>query len=151
MDKAAAEVAAFESARKAVPSDAIWINNKAADVIAVASLVLQGRMAATPAQTAALYRKAASLQDALVYDEPPPFYYPVRESLGAALLTAGDARAAETAFREDLGQNPRNGRSLFGLWRALDAQGRSADVVWVKTEFDKAWKKAQVALRLEDL
>ncbi|MBL8219789.1 MAG: hypothetical protein JNL62_11195 [Bryobacterales bacterium] len=151
MDKAAAEVAAFESARKAVPADAIWINNKAADVIAVASLVLQGRMAATPAQAAALYRKAAALQDALVYDEPPPFYYPVRESLGAALLTAGDARAAEAAFREDLRQNPRNGRSLFGLWRALDAQGRSADVVWVKTEFDKAWKKAQVALRLEDL
>ena len=150
MDKAAAEVTAFESARKAVPAATIWINNKASDVLAVASLVLQGRMAASPAAAIAHYRQAALQQDALVYDEPPPFYYPIRESLGAALLRSGDAKAAEAVFRDDLNQNPRNGRSLFGLWRSLDAQGRTADVVWVKTEFDKAWKKAQVSLRLED-
>ncbi|MBL8176549.1 MAG: hypothetical protein JNK48_17870, partial [Bryobacterales bacterium] len=150
-DKAAAEAAAFTAMRKAVPPDALWINNKASDVLAVAALVLEGRLAATASQAAEHYRKAAALQDALVYDEPPPFYYPVRESLGAALLAAGDARGAESAFRDDLGQNPRNGRSLFGLWRSLDRQGRTADSVWVKIEFDKAWKKAQVSLRLEEM
>ncbi|MBS1829078.1 MAG: hypothetical protein JST93_27490 [Acidobacteria bacterium] len=150
-DKAQAEMQAFETARKAVPPTAIWINNKAADVIAVAALVLEGRSSKAPAQAAIAYRKAVLLQDNLVYDEPPPFYYPVRESLGAALLAAGDARGAEAAFRDDLTHNPRNPRSLFGLWRALDKQGRTADVIWIKTEFDKAWKKAQVSLRLEDL
>ena len=54
-------------------------------------------------------------------------------------------------FREDLTRNPRNGRSLFGLWKALEAQGKSADAAWVKTQYEEAWKHADVALRLSEL
>jgi hypothetical protein len=51
----------------------------------------------------------------------------VRESLGAALLIAGDAVEAEKVFRKDLEDNPRNGRSLFGLAESLKAQGKAQD------------------------
>jgi hypothetical protein len=41
------------------------------------------------------------------YDEPADWYYPVPESLGAA-LSAGNATEAEQVFREDLMRNRRN-------------------------------------------
>jgi hypothetical protein len=58
--------------------------------------------------------------DALTYDEPPPWYFPIRESLGAALLRNGQAAEAEEVFREDLKRNRCNGRSLFGLMEKLE-------------------------------
>jgi len=61
------------------------------------------------------------LQDGLLYIEPPDWYYPIRESLGAAFLRAGDPKGAERTFRDDLTRNPRNARSLFGLAEALKA------------------------------
>jgi hypothetical protein len=39
---------------------------------------------------------------------PPFWYYPVRQSLGAALLAAGEAERAETAFEESLKKAPNN-------------------------------------------
>lgn len=139
---------AFEAARRAVPAGAIWINNKAADVLDVAAAVLAARLAASDAEAIAHWEKAVALQDQLVYDEPPPWFYPVRESLGAACLRAGDARRAEAAFRADLERNPRNPRSLFGLYRTLEAQQRAFDAQWVKLEFERAWRRAQAPLDL---
>jgi tetratricopeptide (TPR) repeat protein len=138
----------FERRRKAVAPEAIWINNKASDVLQLASHVLAARMGGDDVEQ---YRRAIAIQDGLIYDEPPPWFYPVRESLGAALLRKGDAKGAEMVFREDLDKTPRNGRTLFGLMKALEAQGRKADAQWVRIEFDRAWKKAQVELRMEDL
>ncbi|HYV41758.1 MAG TPA: hypothetical protein VEO02_08225, partial [Thermoanaerobaculia bacterium] len=97
------------------------------------------------------WRKAVALQDGLSYDEPPPWYYPVRESLGSALLRDGQAGEAEKVFREDLAKNPRNGRSLFGLLEALKAQKKTADAVWVDRQFAAAWKDADTKLKIEDL
>jgi hypothetical protein len=85
------------------------------------------------------------------YDEPPVFFYPVRESLGAALLLSGKAEDAERVFREDLVKHPRNPRSLFGLHESLVKQGKDVDAAWVKRAFDEAWKEADTTLTLEDL
>ncbi|HBY62781.1 MAG TPA: hypothetical protein DEH78_23405, partial [Solibacterales bacterium] len=84
----AAEQRLFEQQRAKVPADWIWLNNKAADILAVAAVVLEARLAPA-AQAPDLWRKAVSLEDALVYDEPPAYFYPTRESLGGALLRAG--------------------------------------------------------------
>ena len=65
-------------------------------------------------------------------------------------ILAGNAKQAEAVFRADLERTPRNGRSLFGLWQALQAQQRDVDAMWVKAEFERAWKRAQVNLRVED-
>ena len=54
------------------------------------------------------------MQDALVYEEPPIWYFPVRESLGAQLLAMGRTQEAEAVYREDLRINPGNPRSLYG-------------------------------------
>ena len=90
------------------------------------------------------------IQDGLAYDEPPAWYYPVRESLGAALLLAGDAARAEAVFRDGLGRSPRNGRMLFGLLASLKAQGKTEAAEWVEREFQAAWKGADLELRLQD-
>ncbi len=99
----------------------------------------------------AKWRRAVQIQDGLTYDEPPAWYYPVRESLGAALLLSGDAQAAESAFRDGLRRSPRNGRMLFGLLESLKAQGRTDGAAWVEQEFKTAWKAADVPLRIKDL
>lgn len=96
-------------------------------------------------------REAVTLQDDMDYTEPPDWFYPTRESLGGELLQAGRAAEAEQVFRDDLQRNPRNPRSLFGLMRALKAQGREHDAEWVGQQFEAAWKNADTKLRVEDL
>jgi hypothetical protein len=67
------------------------------------------------------------------------------------LLRSGQPAEAEAVFREDLKRNPRNGRSLFGLIESLKAQNKTTQADWVRREFETAWKRAQVQLRIEDL
>jgi hypothetical protein len=73
----------------------------------------------------------------------------VRETLGAALLASGDASEAERVFRDDLKFNRGNGRSLFGLWKALAAQGRTQAAAKARADFLRAWASADVTLRLD--
>lgn len=148
---AAREQAFFEEACKKVPTGWLWINNKAVDVLAVAASVLEARLAASALNAIPDWKKAVGLQDALVYDEPPAWFYPIRESLGAAHLAAGQRAEAERVFREGLQKTPRNGRMLFGLWQALGAQGKAAAAELVQREFDDAWKRADVALRMGEM
>ena len=102
-------------------------------------------------QAAALLNKAALAEDALNYDEPPDWYLPPRESLGAVLLLDGRAKEAEAAFREELKQHAKNPRALFGLAECLRAQGKSAQEATVRKEFEDGWKHADIRLRVEDL
>ena len=94
-------------------------------------------------------RRAA--RSALAYDEPPAWFYPVRQSLGAALLRGGDQPEAEAVFREALATHPRDGRLLYGLWQSLLAQQRDGEGGLVEAQFKEAWKGATVPLTLEDL
>jgi hypothetical protein len=148
---AARERDAFESARTTVPADSSWGQNKTADVFAMASEILAARLASAPQEAVEHWRRAVSLQDALTYDEPPAWYYPLRESLGAALLRAGQPAEAEKVFRDGVKRSPRNGRMLFGLMESLKAQGNAEAADEVKREFDATWAKSDVKLRLEDL
>ena len=148
---AVSEQTAFEAARAKVPASAMWGNNKPAEMFAVAAEVLAARLADSPADAVPRWQRAVELQDAFVYDEPPAWYYPVRESLGAALLRAGKAADAEAVFREGLRRSPRNGRMLFGLRESLKAQQNAEAAEWVDREFREAWKRAEVTVRLEDL
>ncbi len=94
----------------------------------------------------AALERAVSMQDSLVYMEPPPWYFPVRQALGAVLLEAGKAERAEAVYRKDLEQYPKNGWSLKGLALSLEAQGRSADASWADGGFRAAWSRADVEL-----
>jgi tetratricopeptide (TPR) repeat protein len=92
------------------------------------------------------FREAAKLEDAGLYFEPPKWYYPIRHSLGAALLKAGHNAAAEKVYREDLRRFPENGWSLFGLAQALGAQGKNTEAAAVDTRFRRAWASTDVTL-----
>lgn len=148
--EAARERDRFEEARKAADRNADWGVNRLGPVLDLASAVLEARAQPTPAAAVSFWRKAAELQDALVYDEPPAWYYPVRESLGATLMLSGDSAAAEAVFREALKRSPRNGRVLFGLRESLKAQGKNDAAAMVDVEFRRAWSKADITLRFAD-
>jgi tetratricopeptide (TPR) repeat protein len=148
-NEAAEEQRAFEAVRKEVPAKAMPGNNTTDKVLGVAAAVLEARLASDPDTAITHWRRAVELEDALAYGEPPDWYYPVRESLGAALLRAGQAAEAEQVFREDLKRSRRNGRSLFGLMESLKAQRKVAESELVSREFARAWKQA-ATLRIED-
>jgi Flp pilus assembly protein TadD len=67
------------------------------------------------------------------------------------LLKAGKSAEAERVFREDLRRKPRNGRSLFGLMKSLELQGRAAEARLVQSEFDLAWRQATSPLTVDAL
>lgn len=136
-----------------VPETDMLMNNSARSVLAIAVADLNARLArinGKAVEEIAHWRKAVDLLDQLGYMEPPEWHYPIRESLGAALLRQGNPTDAEAVFRKDLELNPRNGRSLFGLLETLKAQGKQASAEWVKTEFHEAWRYAPAGLRLSD-
>jgi tetratricopeptide (TPR) repeat protein len=140
--EAARERQAFEACRGRFPADAVYATNPVEKVLAVAAAALDARLAADPKEAVAHWERAVRLQDALAYGEPEDWYYPVRESHGAALLRAGRPADAERVFRDDLKRHRRNGRSLFGLWESLKAQQKATDADFVRLEFERAWKQA---------
>jgi tetratricopeptide (TPR) repeat protein len=144
---------AFDEAAQHIPADALVGLNSATAVIKVAELHLHAEIAYAKKNpdSAVLFKKAIEAEDTISYNEPPDWYYPIRETYGAVLLRSGRAAEAETIFREELSMNPGNGRSLFGLMESLKAQNKEAAVTWVKQQFDQAWKNADTPLRLEDL
>jgi tetratricopeptide (TPR) repeat protein len=155
VDRARAERAAMEALRKDVPPGPAFgmLLNDGSVLTDLAVNSLDARIAfASGDREAAVasWRKAVAEQDGMNYDEPEEWYYPVRESLGAALLADGHAGEAESVFREDLSRHPRNPRSLFGLWQALVAQKKSSDAELVHGQFLAAWKRADVKLTLAD-
>jgi tetratricopeptide (TPR) repeat protein len=153
---AEAEYKIVSDAQAATPADEIFnapINNKTKDILEIAKDVLGAKIAMAKKDTngaIAQLREAVAIQDTLKYGEPPDWFFPVRESLGGALLVSGDATGAEKIFREDLDRNPRNPRSLWGLRQALLLQKRDYDAGFVQKQFEASWKGG-AALKLDDL
>jgi len=150
--EARAEATAFESTRAKVSAETLVVTfNNGPTVLAMVSHLLQGQLAGSVDEAVTHLQMAASAQDALTYDEPEPWPWSVRETLGAVLLKAGRAAEAEKVFRTDLEKNPGSGRTLFGLTASLTAQGRTAEAAIVKREFDEAWKQATSPLSVDAL
>jgi len=157
LSDAEAEYKIVAEAERNTPPDVVFampVNNKAKDIMRIAENVLGGQIALAKRDNASAidsFRQAVEIQDSLKYGEPPDWFFPVRESLGATLLMSGDAAGAEKVFREDLDRNPRNPRSLFGLQQSLKNQGRDYDADFVQDQFRNSWKGGKAALKLEDL
>jgi tetratricopeptide (TPR) repeat protein len=154
--EAEAEYKIVSQSEEATPSDVIFqmpSNNRAKDIMKIAKDVLGAKIAIAKHDdngAIAMLREAVAIQDTLKYGEPPDWFFPVRETLGAALLMTGDAVGAEKVFREDLDRNPRNPRSLWGLHQALLQQNREYDAGFVRKQFVSSWK-GDPALKLDDL
>jgi tetratricopeptide (TPR) repeat protein len=112
------------------------------DVLAIEAKVIEARIAQAKgdhAKAAAQFAQAAEIQDRLPYMEPPFWYYPVHQSLGAALLQQGKPEEAQTAFREAIQRSPNNGWAAAGLLRAAEARGDAVAAEEAKTLMEKNW------------
>jgi tetratricopeptide (TPR) repeat protein len=120
----------------------------------IAAAILGARIAEAQRQmprAIELMRTAVKLQDEMPYSEPPPWFYPVRESLGALLLRSATPAESEAVFRETLRHSPNDPRALLGLSAALQAQGRKAEAAAQKARFQAAWQSSDVPIAIEDL
>lgn len=118
-------------------------------VIAVAAPVVAARIAASEYRlndAAAALGQAVAAEDRLAAADPPDWFFPVRDLLGAQLLLAGRAADAERVYREDLVRNPGSGWALYGLAAAVRDEGKPKDAAAIARTFTAAWRSADVHL-----
>src|SRR5262249_5616865 len=144
------ELVAIQQVSASVPADRTIAGIfKTKTLLDLAGSVLAGEIAARSGQTDVAVQHllaAVAEQDGHWFTEPPVWYYPVRQSLGAALLAGGRSVEAEAVYRDDLKRNPNNGWALFGLAQSLQAQGKTAEASEIDARFQKAWARADVTL-----
>ncbi|MGF1456151.1 MAG: tetratricopeptide repeat protein, partial [Alphaproteobacteria bacterium] len=108
----------------------------------IAEGIVRGRIAWAEGNLAAAAEhltRAAEAQDLIPYMEPPFWHIPVRQTLGAVHLAAGNPDAAEKAFRRALMLFPNNAFALHGLAEAYEAQGKEDLAGRTRTQFEKVW------------
>ncbi len=123
--------------------------NGAKAILNIAIEVLAGELAAKRGDydhAIARLHRGILLEDNLIYNEPPDWHVPVRQSLGAVLLDAERFAEAEAIYWQDLNRNRENGWSLFGLMQSLHAQGKEKHAAMIEKRFRKAWNRADVTL-----
>jgi tetratricopeptide (TPR) repeat protein len=102
-------------------------------------------------RAAGLYRQAVAIEQKIPYMEPPYWYYPVNQSLGAALFRAGRNSEARDAFAAALAQSPNNGWALYGLAAAERALGRREQAATAEAALAKAWSGDRRWLKMDRL
>lgn len=143
------ELDALRASAVLVPAEMTVSINNAGLLTRVATQTLAGEIAARSGDEDAgveLLRAAVATEDSLHYDEPPTWCYPVRHMLGATLMRAGRAKAAEAVYRDDLRRHPENGWSLLGLAQALRKLGETKEADQLLARHRKAWANADVRL-----
>ncbi|HWK64455.1 MAG TPA: hypothetical protein VNS34_05920 [Rhizobiaceae bacterium] len=98
-----------------------------------------------------MWKKAAATEDTIPYMEPPFWYYPVRQSLGAALLKAGHPEEAQKEFDAALERSRGSAWALYGLQETARAKGDAAAESKAAERFSKAWQGDASFLNLERL
>ncbi len=152
---ATAEATAIESIERSADFTLLDASGvPAREVLKLARSVVLGRV--TQAQGdfhAAIghFEQAASIQDALPYTEPPYWYYPVRQSLAAALLQAGRLAEAENQFLLALKRAPANGWSYFGLSQLYQRRGDAAAAARVEADLARTWVGDRQLLQISNL
>jgi tetratricopeptide (TPR) repeat protein len=129
-------------------------NVPAQEVLRIARAVILARVAQAKGdkRTAiAQFERAAALQDALHYTEPPYWYYPIRQSLAAALLQAGRYAEAERQFQRALSRAPANGWSYYGLTELHKARGDTTAARKAEADLAKTWIGDRKLLQISNL
>lgn len=133
LNEAEIEQQRFFEVQKNISYSLSYGNNTAQAILSVASNLLRAKIAATQGNTEAtleLLKLAVDSDDALVYDEPPPWFFPTRDALGAAYFQARQYQAAVHTFTESLKRQPLSPRALYGLALSQKAIG---DPEWEET------------------
>lgn len=151
LDKASDEITKLSplTNNKSIEELSIWGINSAGLLVKIAYEVTNGELEAKKKnyeKAISHLTKAVEYESQLRYDEPPTWFYPCRQNLGAVLLEAGKYAEAEKVYKENLEEIPDNGWGLFGLQQALLKQGKSDEAVEVEKRFNEAWKHADIKL-----
>jgi tetratricopeptide (TPR) repeat protein len=145
LSEAQERLSQLETNIESTPEDRLMMRHSARRLLQIAAHELGAKIASKDGRReASLGRlhEAVLLQDGLAYDEPPPWYHPMRRVLAVELLEANRPADAETVFREDLRRHPENGWSLHGLRKTLRALKRIEEADLVHERFKKAWARA---------
>lgn len=139
----AREIAALERLERTADFKPIaeW-NIPAREIVQTARAVARGRLAdarGNAPEAISAYREAIAVQDGLPYMEPPYWYYPVRQSLGAVLLRTGQLDEAEQVFRDSLARTPSNGWALRGLIEVYQKRGDKPALAAARKRFETTW------------
>ncbi len=97
------------------------------------------------------FSKAVQLEDGNSYIEPPDWPQSMRLYLGAALLAAKRAEDAEAVYRKDLEWNQKSGWATFGLYQAVQAQGKVEEAKLLERQFTSYWRNADTELKRSHL
>ena len=129
-------------------------NIPAQEVLRIAQTLILARIAQARGdyRTAIVrFERAAALQDALPYTEPPYWYYPIRQSLAAALLQAGRYAEAERQFQRALSRAPSNGWSYYGLAELHKARGNTTAASKAEADLARTWIGDRKLLQISNL
>jgi tetratricopeptide (TPR) repeat protein len=129
-------------------------NVPAQEVLRIARTLILARVAQAKGdnRTAiARFEQAAALQDALPYTEPPYWYYPIRQSLAAALLQAGRYAEAERQFQRALSRAPSNGWSYYGLAELHKLRGNTTAARKAEADLARSWIGDRRLLQISNL
>lgn len=143
------EEEAFLAGAKLVSAESMLGNNPTTAIAEVARHLLAGEILFRDGKTdegIARLNEAVTLEDALRYDEPPPWILPSRHVLGAMLMQARKFSEAEKVYREDLKRTPNDAWALFGLAEALRSQHRLPEAKTTDEQFKLMWAKADLQL-----
>ncbi|MEO0421791.1 MAG: tetratricopeptide repeat protein [Pseudomonadota bacterium] len=141
-DEARAEVASIREIARMHDWETLLPDTPGEALLNLAAYVIEGRLMRTtgnPEGAIDAYSKAVALQDELPYLEPAMWYYPVRQSLGAALVEAQRPEEAVEVFKRALARDPEQALMLFGLAEALAAAGMTGESARVTTRFAQRW------------
>ena len=129
-------------------------NIPAQEVLRIARTLILARVAQAKGDTRTAivrFERAAALQDALAYTEPPYWYYPIRQSLAAALLQAGRYAEAERQFQRALSRAPSNGWSYYGLAELYKARGNTTAARKAEADLARTWIGDRKLLQISNL
>lgn len=156
-DYAGAEAAAGEIGKLEANADfklLVESGIPAQEVLHIARTVIQARLAQAKGDkqaAVARFEEAAALQDKLAYTEPPYWYYPIRQSLAAALLQAGRYNEAKQQFELALRRAPANGWSYYGLAELHKARGDKAAARKAEADLARTWIGDRKLLQISNL
>ena len=127
VEEARAEVAALDEIVAATDWETAVPWTPAGDVLAIMRHTVLGRAALAEGDRKAAIDhlvQAADIQSAIQYTEPPFWWYPVRQTLAAALLDGRAGRAGRAAVLRDAGREPGQCLGLLGAGRGAGGARR---------------------------
>ncbi|MGM5471102.1 hypothetical protein ACS386_12560 [Flavobacteriaceae bacterium LMO-SS05] len=151
LDQAKTELTQLELLEKdeSLKDITIWDINSVYELVRIAQKVLNAEILAKERKfedSISLLKEAIAMEDALNYNEPPDWFFSIRQHLGAIEIETGHYKEAIVTYTEDLKRLPKNGWAYHGLMMAYEKLKDDKNFKKTKALFEKSWAYADVKL-----